>query len=186
MTTIEIYTTVISSLALLVSVITFFKQIDILKKTNNLTAGIELMKEYRSQDFKRKVKTIFEQIELKNGITEEEDFYCFDEDTAFTMLQISHFFDNVGLLIYKKAIDKDLVISYMGENAEKVWRKLYPLIKNVRKKKEGYQSYFEHLVFETRELNPIEYVRKNLKHLDEDYLEEIIKENNAKLSKRLD
>jgi len=106
---------------------------------------IDMFKEFRSSEFKNHQQYIY------NQLTQE----CDPSKTGYTKLPepaklhaitVSHFFENLGLLVASRIIDKELVISYMGGSIISTWNVLEPYIKQERIFRNGvYQDHFEHL-----------------------------------------
>ncbi|MEI7660888.1 MAG: hypothetical protein WCK34_01760 [Bacteroidota bacterium] len=151
----------LSGLSLIISTLVLIRQISFAKKSNQLQVAIDVLREYRNIEFKNKVKIIFENIDSHD--TAHRAFDDYPADICNALRSVSNFFDNIGLLIFHKLVDKEIIIGFMGENALTVWDKISPLILNIRDKSGmDYQCYYEHFVCLVQEKDP-DLVRKGLK-----------------------
>ena len=153
----------LSVFSLLISTLVLVRQISFSKKSNQLQVAIDVLREYRHIEFKNKVKIIFANIDSQN--TTHKTFEDYPADVCNALRSVSNFFDNIGLLIFHKLVDKEIIIGFMGENALTVWNKIFPLILNIRAKSGmDYQCYFEHFICLIQEKDP-DMVRKGLKKI---------------------
>jgi hypothetical protein len=141
----SIILSIIAVITSVVSAVIVYKQTHVLKQTNMLPIVIDMFKEFRSPEFKHHQEYIY------NQLTQE----CDPQKTGYTKLPeaarihvivVSHFFDNLGLLVASGIVSEDLVLSFLGGPVISTWNLLEPYIYQERKWRNGiYQDHFEHL-----------------------------------------
>jgi len=165
--------TILSIIAVLTSIISLvivLRQTLILKHANALPILIDMLREYRSADFKRHYRYIADDLR-KECDPEQTGYTNLPVTAAIHVLPVSHFFDNLGLLVAHGIINEELVLSFMGESIEFAWLVLEPYIvkegelrKAIREgelKKADYQEFFRDLVKRVR-TNPPAQIRQKL------------------------
>jgi hypothetical protein len=156
----EIISLTLSILALTTSIFFAFRQIVVSKQSNILPVLIDLFQEFRSTEFKKHMIYIMTELNKEHDPAKTGYRYL-PEPAAKHVQPVSHFFDNLGILIASKAIDEKLIISFVGESAESAWSILEPYIQQERDIRKGeYQEYFEHLISRIRANPPTEVRRK--------------------------
>lgn len=158
---------IIAGVISLIAIIISRSQYLLSKRSNAFPITIEMFKEFRSHEFKVHINFIISKLPLLKH--PKKDMKELPEDVQKHILTVSHYFDNLGVMVATNAVDKKLVISFLGGTATKVWEILYPYIKTERVKRENgiYQEFFENLVWEIKK-NPPEKVKRklHLKRLD--------------------
>ncbi|NUO01380.1 MAG: hypothetical protein HUU01_12280 [Saprospiraceae bacterium] len=147
--------------ALFTSLFVAYKQIRLSENSNSFPVAIEMFKEFRSLEFKQHLNHIITELPKLNSV--ENPISDLPKDVKKSALTVSHYFDNIGVLVANKAVDKKLVISFLGGTAENAWEILAPYIKAERKKRPNgmYQEFFENLIYEIKK-SPPEIVMKKL------------------------
>ncbi|MFX0136493.1 MAG: DUF4760 domain-containing protein [Candidatus Hodarchaeota archaeon] len=155
---------IISISALILTIAKFWKYIKLTKSSFAIPIVINMFNEFRSDDFKKRIKLIRE--ELPEGDPSNSGFLDLDDDMREDVRYVSHFFDNLGIFVHHGLIDEKIIIGFMGDNILELWKKLKPYIQNEKDKRnlENYQAYFQELVYQIQK-NPPENIRDNLHKL---------------------
>ena len=130
-----------------------------------------MFREFRNSDFKGHIRFINDNLDKISN--PERGFKGLPEPAKTNVITVSHFFDNLAVLVANNIVDEKLIISFMGGTIENTWNILEPYIKSERKIRETetqngeYQEYFEDLVVRIKK-NPPQKVRKKLKLKDLD------------------
>jgi hypothetical protein len=145
MTPNEQITLVISALALIISVIFAIVQYGLTRSANKLPVGIDLMREFRSKCFKDESQRAF------LVLTSSEDYSSLDVNDIRAVNYVSHFYDNLGLLVFEGAVEKSFILSFMGGTIISTWNDMKSFIEyqRVNKCEPDYQAYFEYLAKES-------------------------------------
>jgi len=125
---------------------------------------VELFREYRSADMLEARRVVFQVL--------AEDV----RDTPLTRLpdavrlpaiQLSHYLDNLGVLVSDGLVDPRIVARFLGVSAIATWIRLEPYIRSERTLRgdDIYQMHFENLVATVRDLNPHRLLEQKLKRL---------------------
>jgi hypothetical protein len=141
-------TAVVSTIALVVAVITAVRQSQQARRATLLPVVVDILREFRSTEFKRH-QTLLDQVPRIPpdgsigfvGIT--------DPEVREAARYVSHFFDNVGLLIATGIAPPAPIAAFLGSTANRAWQILVPYIRTARENAETrpyYQEFFEHLV----------------------------------------
>lgn len=160
---IEQFALILSFIALLISVLIGYHEINTSKKANALPVLIDLVREFRSMEFKKARQYVIN--DLEKECNPKDGYWDLKEQSRINVLKVSNFFDNVGILVAFKIADEDIIISYWGNSILTVWTKLYPYLKNERlnrlkRNQHGeYQEYFEDLVCRINN-RPVSYILK--------------------------
>jgi hypothetical protein len=157
MNTNEWITMILAIAALISTIILTVSQIKIAKASNSLPVGIDLLREYRETEFKNKASKTYV---LLKSVTY---FKNLTPEQISSIDYISHFYDNLGLLVHKNIISKDLILSFMGGNIQYAWHVFEDYIQFQRRQRSNndYQSFFEFLNKES-ESNSETNIRKKL------------------------
>jgi len=157
---IEIISLIISVIALVTSVAVAVQQINIAKQSNFLPILIDMFSEFRSPKFKRHLYYVTQRLSKEHN--SKKGFQNLPEPARTHVITVSHFFDNLGVIVANKIVDEKLVISFMGESIYSAWQALEPFIKRERELRNSeYQEYFEDLVVRVKK-NPPHIIRKQL------------------------
>ncbi|MCL6293674.1 DUF4760 domain-containing protein [Jejuia spongiicola] len=143
----ELFISIFSALFALLALIISLRQFQISKNLSKLNYFMELMKEYRSDKFRQR------RLLAKTLSNPDIIFYDLPNEKQDEIIQLSHFFDNLGFLVWNKMIPKKIVDDFIGENIDEFWQLLSPII---QKRREGnsikkfsefsrYQDCFEYL-----------------------------------------
>jgi hypothetical protein len=158
--------TIISVIAVIISSFAAITSYIMSKKNNSIPIVVDMFQEFRSESFKNDQKFIFE--DLRVIYKPPVGFRELNPVHQRKVMHVSHFYDNLGLLVAHKIVDERLITSFMGEAARMTWDKLEPFIRKERElilKTNGetgdYQTFFEDLVARVVE-NPPHEIRKNL------------------------
>ena len=125
-------------------------QTKIARHSNLLPIAVDMFREYRSDEFKD--ANMFVLTEMAVYCENPVPFSEIPENALTHVRTVSHFYDNIGLLIDKGIIDQEMVIDFMGLGAKNTWEVLEPFIRLERMKRGdptgriGYQEYFEDMI----------------------------------------
>lgn len=145
---------VISILALAISYLLYFLTKQMTLKTNAIPVIIDMFREWRTE----KIGVIASFTVIKKFSQEEIDNcekITFDQipdiEKRYHAVRVSHYFDNLGLLVYSGVLEPKHVISFVGSSAYKSWNILKTYIaaeRELRKKRKNddphYQRHFEY------------------------------------------
>jgi len=112
-----------------------------------LPTTLELLKEFRSENFLKYRDYI--KYELENDFPiDDNDYSTLSSNALFSARIISHFLDNLGLFVNENLVDKHIVSKFIGGEIEILYKILEPYIKKERAKGNlDYQKNFEELYF---------------------------------------
>jgi hypothetical protein len=136
---------VLSVIALLLSSMIALRQLRLSEKAMLLPVMVDVLREFRSSDFKRRQTCVYEHLlcEAPSG----EGFDGLPPEIRADALFLSHFYDNVGLLTAAKVADWQPLVAFLGGSAVHAWKLLGPYIEEERKnRKSDYQQFFEDFV----------------------------------------
>ena len=114
------------------------------RKANAFPAAIDLFREFRDPAFVADRRLLLRELEncdpafgmsgLPDGVNQ----------AAF---RVSHYLDNVGVLVAHKLIDPEIAVSFLGASALNLWQALKEFIRRERvlRSYDDYQMHFEHL-----------------------------------------
>jgi hypothetical protein len=112
------------------------------KAATQLAAYIDLLREYRSQPM-RMARTRIHRLgecDRSRGLTQ------LGRRDREGVEMISHYLDNVGLLVSEELLGPEPAAAFLGGSAEGMWRKLGPYIYAERRERgPTYQRHFEYL-----------------------------------------
>jgi hypothetical protein len=143
---------VLSGIAIILSFYAALKQIGISRKANSLPLVIDLFREYRCIKFKEHQDYVFNELRNKYSSV-EHGISNLPKDARDHVRVFSFFFNNLGVLVYHKLADIELIISYMGGNIIRSWEILRPYIEkeiDLRGNGSPYQGYFRRLAFQIK------------------------------------
>jgi len=164
----DILSLVISIIALATSLFVAYKQIMLAKHSNSFPVTIDMFREFRSLEFKQHLYYVLFKFPSINQ--PDKGIHGLPEETRNHVLEVCHFFDNLGVMVANKAVDEKLIISFLGGTALKTWEIIYPYIMAERAGRENglYQEFFEHLIFVIKKNPPEKVIKKmSLKRLKE-------------------
>ena len=163
MSTFEIIITILTLLAVTISLIALYRNSILISQSNSLPIYITFLKEFRDEIRPSYLKIIKSNIDTNKAITD------LDDELLGHVYKASHYFDNLGLLVKSKVVDESLLVDFLGSPAQKVWNKLKPLIENERLKRKAkyktgsdifYQSYFEYFIAVTNKNSSLKRLHK--------------------------
>jgi hypothetical protein len=137
---------------------------------NELPTVIGLFRDYRWPDMREARARLFDELQ-KGTVLEGVPITQLPEPIRGDALMVSHFLDNLGVLVAEGFMKPELAAGFLGTTSLSMWRLLKPHIDAERdlRAREGweggsdYQRYFEHLAETLRETDPTR-VRRSLKH----------------------
>jgi hypothetical protein len=133
----------LSSVAIILSALFTTRQAKLQENANLLSITIDLFREWRSEEFKESYTYIMRDLRRDYDIKSGFDLPVEARGHA---IRVSHYLDNLGLLVYYGVVRHDLVIAFIGGAIIDVWTSLAPYIYVERSKRQGvYQEFFEHL-----------------------------------------
>jgi len=138
----------IAILALVVAVISAVisaRELREARKANALPAAIDLFREFRDPAFVTDRRLLLR--ELKN-CDPEGGMSGLPDGVNQAAFRVSHYLDNVGVLVAHKLIDPEIAVSFLGGSALSIWEALKEFIRRERvlRSFDDYQMHFEHLV----------------------------------------
>ena len=138
-----------------VTVIAVARQVTEAKKSNTLPTAIDLFREYRSIEMERARRLLADQMPR---LDTTRGMQGLPEDVAVAAAQVSHYLDNLGLLVARGLVDPELATGFLGENILRTWQDLSPFILRERelRSQSNYQPYFEHLVATVQQIAPVQ------------------------------
>ncbi len=85
------------------------------------------------------------------------------DDVAQASLKVSHFLDNLGVLVANDLLDPKLAAGFLGDSTLRQWLLLQPFVERERELRSpnAYLQYFEHLAATMRDVEPTQ-VRASL------------------------
>jgi hypothetical protein len=97
----------------------------IARKALQMPVLVDMLHEFRSRDFKRAQRRVYTELRVP---VPENGFDGLDRGLRADVLYVSHFYDNVGLLVEASSVDEKLVIRFLGTSAVWSWEALAPFI----------------------------------------------------------
>ncbi|HEX5924867.1 MAG TPA: hypothetical protein VFY45_13625 [Baekduia sp.] len=141
-------TAILSAIALIVSVATAWRQSRQGARATLLPVVVDVLREFRSTEFKCH-QAMLRRVPC-DPLDETVGFEGIaDPDVRESARYVSHFYDNVGLLIASGIATPEPIVAFLGNTANRAWETLCPYIKTAREQSTGlpyYQEFFEHLV----------------------------------------
>lgn len=152
---------ILSFLAVFISSFFAIRQVKVMQQTNYLPILIDMFREFRDSDFKTHSSYVVNQLKKECNPAETGYMYL-PPDALVHVRTISHFYDNLGLLVANGIIDQKLVLSFMGGSILSTWTVLEPFIRRERELRQGdYQEFFEHLAALAKKTSP-DTIRRNM------------------------
>ena len=135
----------ISVSALVVSVVTALRQQRASESSNAVTVILDVFREFRSP----------EMVKARRYVMQRLDPAVYDPckgmdglpaDLKYQAIRISHFFDQLGVLVAHDLVSRDAIVGFLGGSVLSSWDKLSPYIRGDRQVRNAeYQEYFEML-----------------------------------------
>src|SRR4030042_1540200 len=152
----EISSIIVSITALIVSLIVAIKQIGIATQQNSLPVIVTMFQEWCTKEHREHREYIINKLTTENSA--EVGYQNLTPEAKNHVLTVSHFIDNLAVLVSNNIINEKLVISFLGESILTIWNILEPYIETERKVRgRDYQEYFEDLVCRIKKTGPKEY-----------------------------
>jgi hypothetical protein len=140
---------IFSLIAIAVSLFTALKQATLMRHANALPVTIDLVREFRAPEFKKSYYYVTQEL---TGQQAPSLGYRLPNDAAERVIAVSHFWDNLGLLVRFGIVNEQLIIAFMGSPILRSWVALEPYIRAERAMRvsgqqgsDDYQEFFEHL-----------------------------------------
>lgn len=138
----NIVSLLLSSVAITLSARLTGRQAKSQEDANLLSITIDLFREWRSEEFK--VSYTYVVRELRSHDTAHG--FDLPIEARRHAVRVSHYLDNLGLLVHYGVVRRDLVISFIGGAILDAWTSLAPYIYTERDKRQNvYQEFFENL-----------------------------------------
>jgi hypothetical protein len=136
---------IISAGAAIVAAAAAYRTIRLMDRANVLAVAIDVFREFRSDELHDHLRYVRRELP-KSGIPYETGYMNLPESARAHVVPVSHYFDNLGILLANRVIDEELILSFMGESIEETWEVLRPYIRQEEKLRGGqeYQRFFEH------------------------------------------
>jgi len=155
---------IIAVAALLVAVIAALisrQQLREATKANAFPATVDLFREYRNVEMVAARRLLSQKLPAQEDATAIRDL---PDDVAQAALKVSHYLDNLGVLVAHDLLRPELAAGFLGDSTLRLWRQLEPFIVRERalRKPNAYLQYFEHLATTLHEVQP-ERARADLK-----------------------
>jgi hypothetical protein len=135
---------VVALLVALASAVISFRQLREARKANAFPAAIDLFREFRDPAFVADRRLLLR--ELQN-CDSEQGMSGLPDGIREPAFRVSHYLDNVGVLVAHRLIDPEIAVSFLGASALNLWQALSPFIRRERvlRSYADYQMHFEHL-----------------------------------------
>ena len=126
-----------------------------MRKSNSLPLMINLMSELRGKDFINSKRIIYDNIgKYRNHIMRIRDL---DPELRDAIVLYSHAMDNIGLMVYNKIIDQDIILVFYGTEIRRIFKLIKPFLDKERESfqqqsddhinQEAYQFYLFHFEY---------------------------------------
>lgn len=114
------------------------------RKANAFPAAIDLFREFRDPAFVADRRLLLQELE---NCDPELGMSGLPDGINQAAFRVSHYLDNVGVLVAHKLIAPEIAVSFLGASALNLWRALEPFIRRERvlRSYDDYQMHFEHL-----------------------------------------
>jgi hypothetical protein len=114
------------------------------RKANAFPAAIDLFREFRHPDFVADRRLLLEELKKCDP---EQGMSGLPDGVRQAAFRVSHYLDNVGVLVAHKLIDPEIAVSFLGASALSLWQELKAFIRRERvlRSYDDYQMHFEHL-----------------------------------------
>lgn len=130
--------------AAIVSAAISARQLREARKANAFPAAIDLFREFRDPAFVADRNLLVR--ELRN-CDPDAGMRGLPDGVRQAAFRVSHYLDNVGVLVAHKLIDPEIAVSFLGASALNLWQELKEFIRRERvlRSYADYQMHFEHL-----------------------------------------
>lgn len=141
---------VVAFIALTVSVIFAMRQITIMRQANQMPVFVDLIQEYRSQDFQQAEHYVM--YKLAREHTSSDGVLSLPSEARHAATVVLSFFGTVGSLIAFGILKEDIAVSTLGSRADKLWTDLEPFIIKERQRlgDSDFAKFFEDFVYRIR------------------------------------
>jgi hypothetical protein len=155
--TIAVAALLVAGIAALISA----RQLREATKANAFPATVDLFREYRDREMVAARRLLSQKLPAPEHATAIRDL---PDDVAQAALKVSHYLDNLGVLVAHDLLEPELAAGFLGDSTLRLWRQLEPFIVRERalRKPNAYLQYFEHLATTLHEVQP-EHVRADLR-----------------------
>lgn len=152
---------IFSVLALIMSAVVAQRQLGAARNSDFTAVLLELIKEYRSPEMVGARTKVLSELDPSN-FDPSLGFRGLPDDMRLSAQRISHFFDQVGLLVSHDLAPKNALISFFGMGAIQLWQKLdkYVAAERALRDSPRYQIYFEIFVDQSIMANPEDLLMK--------------------------
>jgi hypothetical protein len=141
---------VVAFVALSVSVIFAMRQTAIMRQANQMPVFVNLIQEYRSQNFQQAEHYVMHKLATENTPGDGVLRLPFEARCAATT--VLSFFGTMGSLITYGILKEDIAVSTLGFRADKLWMELEPFIIKEREGRSDndFAKFFEDFVYRAR------------------------------------
>lgn len=142
--------------ALIVAVVAAFisvRQLREATRANAFPAVVDLFREYRSREMVAARRLLA--LELPSP-EDAQAIRNLPDDVAQAALKVSHYLDNLGVLIAHGLLKPELAAGFLGDSTVRLWRQLEPFVIQERalRSPNAYLQYFEHLATTLHDVQP--------------------------------
>ena len=143
--------------ALIVAAIAAFISIRQLReatKANAFPAAVDLFREYRDTEMVAARKLLSEELPTAENAKAIRNL---SDDVGQAALKVSHYLDNLGVLVAHDLLQPELAAGFLGDSAVRLWSQLEPFIALERELRSpnAYLQYFEDLATRMHEVQPM-------------------------------
>jgi len=148
---------IVAAIAALISV----RQLREATKANAFPAAVDLFREYRNREMVAARRLLSQELPAPENAKAIRDL---PDDVAQAALKVSHYLDNLGVLVAHGLLQPELAAGFLGDSTLRLWQQLEPFIVRERalRSPNAYLQYFEHLAATLHEVQPMR-VRAGLK-----------------------
>ncbi len=142
---------VVAAMGLLVGVAYYIIEIRSTEKTRETDLVMRLYYKFSSNQFQNAWMKFRNRAKKLETI---DDFFDFDEKTGIREVhQVCLFFEAIGLLLYRKNVDKAMIKDLFGGEIERAWQNAKPAVIKAREQLNDLTvySHFEYLYQEIKE-----------------------------------
>jgi hypothetical protein len=149
-------TLAIAILALVVSIVAAFisiRELQETQKANAFPAAVDLFREFRDPKMVAARRRLLEELP---ELDPEIGIRGLPEDLQSAFLRISHYLDNLGVLVSYELMKPEMAAAFLGDSALQLWKTLEDFIAKERELRSfpEYQTNFEHLAATVEALQP--------------------------------
>jgi hypothetical protein len=130
-------------------------------KANAFPAAVDLFREYRNREMVAARRLLSQELPAPENARAIRDL---TDDVAQAALKVSHYLDNLGVLVAHGLLRPELAAGFLGDSTLRLWQQLEPFIVQERalRSPNAYLQYFEHLAVTLHEVQPMR-VRASLR-----------------------